>query len=43
MRRFLQHFERIWCISMHGAISWPVRGHYHCQTCLREYPVTFEA
>ena len=28
----------VWCKLMHESLMWPVRGHYQCRTCGREYP-----
>lgn len=32
-----------WCRAMHPAPMWPVNGQYRCPTCLRTYPVPWEA
>ena len=33
----------MWCRLMHDSVSWPIRGHYHCWTCLRQYEVAWTA
>ena len=43
MKRFLDTVGQFWCKNMHTEMTWPFRGHYRCRTCLREYPVPFEA
>ncbi len=30
---------RMWCRLMHESVSWPIHGHYHCWTCMRQYQV----
>jgi hypothetical protein len=30
---------RLWCRLMHKSVSWPIHGHYHCWTCMRQYEV----
>ncbi len=42
MIRLIGQIETLWCMSMHRNVLWPFRGHYHCRTCFREYPVLFE-
>jgi hypothetical protein len=35
-------FERIgvwWCRVMHDSPMWPIRGHYSCRACGRQYRV----
>lgn len=35
-------FERLrtrWCRMMHDAPMWPVRGHYRCRSCGRNFLV----
>jgi len=29
----------MWCRLMLDSISWPIHGHYHCWTCMRQYEV----
>ncbi len=43
MRRFLDRIEEWWCVHRHAAVMWPIRGHYQCRVCLRQYRVAFEA
>ena len=43
MKQLMDQIEEFWCTSMHQDVMWPFRGHYQCRTCLREYPVPFEA
>ena len=33
----------LWCQAMHSDAMWPVKGEYQCRTCLRRYPVAWEA
>ena len=33
----------MWCQAMHSDAMWPVKGEYRCRTCLRSYPVAWEA
>ena len=33
----------LWCKSMHSRPMWPMHGKYICSTCLREYPVIWDA
>jgi hypothetical protein len=33
----------LWCQAMHSDAMWPVKGEYRCRTCLRSYPVAWEA
>ena len=33
----------MWCQAMHSDAMWPVKGEYRCKTCLRSYPVAWEA
>ncbi len=33
----------MWCRLMHGSVSWPIHGHYHCWTCMRQYNVPWTA
>jgi len=35
-------FERLrtrWCRMMHDAPMWPIRGHYRCRSCGRNFAV----
>jgi hypothetical protein len=34
---------RAWCKLMHPDPMWPVNGFYRCPSCLRQYPVQWEA
>ena len=34
---------RVWCRTMHRRPMWPIHGEYECATCLRRYPVPWEA
>lgn len=34
---------RMWCRLMHESASWPIHGHYHCWTCMRQYEVPWTA
>ncbi len=43
MRRLIDRIEELWCIHMHGSVTWPFRGRYRCSVCFREYPVRFES
>jgi hypothetical protein len=43
MKRILDRIEEFWCLQMHSGVMWPIRGHYICRDCHREYPVSFEA
>lgn len=38
MKRFLNRIEELWCVHMHEKVMWPIRGHYFCAVCLREFP-----
>lgn len=31
-----------WCRTFHEKLMRPVRGHYRCAECLREWPVSWE-
>ncbi len=43
MRNLMNRIETFWCEHMHTATLWPIHGKYRCASCLREYPVDFEA
>jgi hypothetical protein len=43
MRDFMNRIEELWCTNMHSNVMWPIHGKYRCGSCLREYPVGFEA
>jgi hypothetical protein len=46
MKRISRAFEgpaRAWCRLMHPDPMWPVRGLYRCPSCLRQYPVQWDA
>jgi hypothetical protein len=43
MKNFINTVERFWCETMHERVMWPIHGHYRCSTCLREYPVAYDA
>jgi hypothetical protein len=32
---------RMWCRLMHQSVSWPIHGHYHCWTCMRQFQVAW--
>lgn len=34
---------RRWCRAWHRSISTPVKGHYRCWSCLREYDVAWDS
>jgi hypothetical protein len=42
MHDFWNRFAVGWCRVFHSRTSWPIRGHYHCASCLRIYPVPWE-
>jgi hypothetical protein len=33
----------VWCVYMHSAAMWPIRGHYRCRTCGRSYLIDWAA
>jgi hypothetical protein len=33
----------LWCRLIHNSVSWPIHGHYHCWTCMRQYEVPWAA
>ena len=43
MRNMVDRLEQFWCLHMHKGVMWPIRGHYLCRECHREYPVAFES
>jgi hypothetical protein len=37
-------FERVgawWCRMMHNSPMWPVRGHYQCRSCGRNFLISW--
>lgn len=42
MKKLYLRLCEAWCYLMHPAPMRPVRGHYRCPSCLREYPVPWE-
>jgi len=32
-------FGTLWCTFVHDSPMWPIRGHYECRTCGRQYRV----
>ncbi|MBL8231830.1 MAG: hypothetical protein JNL98_25255 [Bryobacterales bacterium] len=43
MRNLWSYVENVWCYVMHPAPMRPVSGQYRCPSCLRQYPVPWEA
>ncbi len=43
LKRRFSFFGRAWCRAMHKRTMWPIHGEYECSTCLRRYPVAWEA
>jgi hypothetical protein len=43
MKTLQSRLAGAWCRLMHGAPMWPIHGRYRCATCMRVYPVPWEA
>jgi hypothetical protein len=39
----LNWIRTTWCKNVHTKAMWPMHGRYICPSCLREYPVAWEA